>query len=199
MSESEVHGIREEICDRSQALFSEQGVDHVGLRTIGTSLGMTAAALYRYFPGGRDEILAAVRARAFQQFADITEQTFQSDGNSFERFQELGRAHVEFAQNNTVAYHMMFDLAQSGDYPELRKQAKRAREVLFDAVAEVAKDEQLSVEAHMLSHVAWAAMHGAVLLETSGQLRFGVSIGQLMTKLSELIFQRVSDNELSGN
>ncbi len=201
MTNTEVQDVREQICDQALTLFTERGVENVGLRAIGAELGITATALYRYFPDGRDEILAAVRARAFKQFADVTEEAFQSDGAPLDRFRAMGRAHVAFARERTATYHMMFDFSQSGEFPDLREQAKRARHVLFSAIEELARSENMDRDYQVLAHVSWAAMHGAVQLETSNQLKFGVNIEQLMGGLCDMLFARneYEINPLGGN
>ena len=64
MTNTEVQDVREQICTQAQILFTENGIENTGLRAIAAQVDITATALYRYFPKGRDEILAAVRARA---------------------------------------------------------------------------------------------------------------------------------------
>ena len=201
MTNTEVQDVREQICTQAQILFTENGIENTGLRAIAAQVDITATALYRYFPKGRDEILAAVRARAFEQFADVTEEAFRSDGPPLDRFRAMGRAHVAFARERTATYHMMFDFSQSGEFPDLREQAKCARDILFSAIEELARSENMDKDCQVLAHVIWAAMHGAVQLETSGQLKFGVTIEQLMNGICDMLFAP-SESEtipLTGN
>ena len=85
---------------------------------------------------------------------------------------------------------LLFSLMQTGDFPELRKEARRARDILFRAAQEAAHSEETDEQAgrptadvvsgRVLAHVAWAAIHGAVMLETSEMLQMGVDVGQLV-------------------
>jgi AcrR family transcriptional regulator len=192
LTESEVELVRQRVCDAARALFSKQGLDHVGLRTIASEVGLTGAALYRYFPLGREEIVAAVRARAFRELADLSEQAVASSATPLERFRAVAKAYVAFAHNDAVSYRMLFSLMQTGDFPELRKEARRARDILFRAAQEAARGEAQpgqnhSEEGRVLAHVAWAAIHGAVMLETSDMLQMGVDVRQLVDGISRAL------------
>lgn len=86
LTDVEVDQVRERICDAAGRLFSEQGFANVGLRTIGSEIGLTGAALYRYFPQGREEIVAAVRARAFRKLADLSQEAVAACSTPLEWF-----------------------------------------------------------------------------------------------------------------
>jgi AcrR family transcriptional regulator len=180
LTDSEVEIVREKVCDAARSLFSKHGLEHVGLRSIGSEVGLTGAALYRYFPAGRDEILAAVRTRAFRELADLSEGAVGSSATPLERFRAVAEAYVAFARSDAVSYRMLFSVMQTGDFPELRKEARRARDILFRAAQEAAHGEEPTEDGRVLAHVAWAAIHGAVMLNTADMLQMGVDIEQLM-------------------
>jgi AcrR family transcriptional regulator len=187
LTESEVEFVRERVCEAARDLFSKQGLDNVGLRTIASEVGLTGAALYRYFPQGREEIIAAVRARAFRKLADLSELAVAASGTALERFRAVAQAYVAFAHNDTVSYRMLFSLMQTGDFPELRKEARRARDILFQAAQQAADSQEPNEEGRVLAHVAWAAIHGAVMLDTSEMLQMGVDIKQLVDGIARAI------------
>jgi AcrR family transcriptional regulator len=187
LTDSEVLSIREKVCEAAGGLFSKHGVENVGLRTIGSEIALTGAALYRYFPLGRDEIIAAVRTRAFRDLADRSEEAVASSGTPLERFRAVARSYLVFARNDKESYRMLFSLMQTGDFPELRRQARRARDILFRAAQEAAHSEEPTADGRVWAHVAWAAIHGAVMLETSEMLQMGVDIEQLMDGIAEAL------------
>jgi AcrR family transcriptional regulator len=187
LTETEVENCRERVCDAARGLFSKHGIDHVGLRVIGSEVGLTGAALYRYFPEGRDEIVAAVRTRAFRELGDLSEHAVRSPGTPLDRFLAVAKAYVAFAHSDTASYRMLFSLMQTGDFPELRKEARRARDILFRAAQAAAHSEESVEEGRVLAHVAWAAIHGAVMLETSDMLQMGVDITQLVDGISRAL------------
>jgi AcrR family transcriptional regulator len=195
LTDSEVEIVREKVCDAARCLFAKHGLEHVGLRSIGSEVGLTGAALYRYFPAGRDDILAAVRTRAFKELADLSEEAVGSSATPLERFRAVAEAYVAFARSDAESYRMLFSVMQTGDFPELRKEARRARDILFRAAQEAAHSEEPTEEGRVLAHVAWAAIHGAVMLNTADMLQMGVDIQQLMEGITRTLSRL---NETSG-
>ena len=183
----EVESVREKVCDSARVLFAKHGLDNVGLRTIGAEVGLTGAALYRYFPQGREEIIAAVRTRAFRELADLSEQAVASNGTPLERFRAVAKAYVAFARSDLESYRMLFSLMQTGDFPELRREARRARGILFRAAQDAAHSDAPMDEGRVLAHVAWAAIHGAVMLDTADMLQMGVDIEQLVDGIARAL------------
>jgi AcrR family transcriptional regulator len=187
LTDSEIELVREKVCEAARDLFGKHGLDNVGLRTMGSEVGLTGAALYRYFPQGREEIVAAVRTRAFRELADLSEQAARSSATPLERFRAVAAAYVAFARNDAAAYHMLFSLMQTGDFPELRREARRARDILFRAAQEATHSDEVDEEGRVLAHVAWAAIHGAVMLDSSDMLHMGVDIGQLVDGIAHVL------------
>ena len=180
LTDLEVEQVRGRVCDAAEALFSQHGMENVGVRAIGSAIGLTGAALYRYFPQGREEILAAIRARAFRELANLSEEAVASCRTPLERLRAVAEAYVAFARQDVASYRLLFSGMQTGDFPELRKEARRAREILFRVVQEAVHSDESSEQGRLWAHVAWAAIHGAVMLETADMLRMGVDIDQLV-------------------
>jgi AcrR family transcriptional regulator len=63
-----------EIKDSARRTLVRSGVDGLSLRAIARDMGITAPALYRYFPG-REELLTALVADLYNELADQLEQT----------------------------------------------------------------------------------------------------------------------------
>lgn len=198
LTEDEVEIVREKICAAARTLFTNHGAENVGLRAIGSEIGLTGAALYRYFPQGREEIIAAVRARAFRKLAEISEEAARASGSPVERFRAVAEAYVSFAHSDAASYRMLFNLMQTGDFPELRREARRARGVLFRAAQEAAQSDEPDENGRVLAHVAWAAIHGAVMLDASHMLQMGVDIEQLLDGVARAISHlNPTSNELA--
>ena len=54
---------RVRVLDAAELLFAVKGFDSVTLRDIASSIGLTHAALYYHFPGGKEELFAEVMER----------------------------------------------------------------------------------------------------------------------------------------
>ena len=61
-----------EIIDAALKLIAEQGIQHLTIRNLSTTIGVTEAALYRHFPG-KTEIIQAMVSRFEEDVDDIGE------------------------------------------------------------------------------------------------------------------------------
>lgn len=61
---------RRRVLDAAELLFATRGFDSVTLRDIAASIGLTHAALYYHFPGGKEELFAEVMERNIRRHGD---------------------------------------------------------------------------------------------------------------------------------
>ncbi|MDH5738490.1 MAG: TetR/AcrR family transcriptional regulator [Gammaproteobacteria bacterium] len=180
MTSEEVEAFRSEICATAQRLFIEEGYAKVGLRAIGAEIGITATALYRYFPGGKEEILATVRSSVFTRFAQLLEEASATGPDTGQRLRQQGHTYIQFAIEHPDEYRLMFDQVQQGDWPYLQAASNRARDALYSLFDELLAEGYIDGDACAATHAYWAALHGAVLLHTSQQLNLGIDIDDLL-------------------
>jgi AcrR family transcriptional regulator len=167
LSDQEIADFRDRVCDVGERLFAEHGPDAVTIRQLAAELGVSAMTPYRYFKD-KDAILAAVRARAFDRFAQAMEEAeSQIDP---ERYSYPGEAYVEWALGHPAAYKLMFDVHQPTfvDYPELLKAMERARATMSAGMQNEPRLRGQDIP--LLAHTFWAAMHGPIMLELAGLL-----------------------------
>ena len=171
LSAPEIHEFRDKLCDAAGGLFAKHGREGFTLRALTAELGVSPMTPYRYFRD-KDEILAAVRARAFDRFAETLERAFAGTGSTSERTARVGDAYVRFAFDEPESYHLMFDFTQPGEanYPDLVRAATRARNTMTDYVRKLVEEGLLEGDPGVIGHVYWAAMHGAVVLALAGKL-----------------------------
>ena len=72
LSIAEVNEFRERLCRAAERLFAERGPEAVTMRQLAEELGVSPMTPYRYFRD-KDDILAAVRTKGFNQFAQVLE------------------------------------------------------------------------------------------------------------------------------
>src|ERR1700739_3810700 len=120
LSETEIAGFRERLIDVAERLFAGKGLEAVSVRQLAGELGVSAMTPYRYFKD-KDEMLAAVRARGFDRFAQALETAVRPRASVLSRVEAVTDAYLRFAFDHPAAYGLMFDLAQptEGDYPDL--------------------------------------------------------------------------------
>lgn len=165
LSPADVEAFQTRLCDVAEKLFAAHGPDGVTLREMADALGVSSMTPYRYFRD-KDAILAAVRMRAFNRFAEAMESDRaqpQSRG---------GNAYLDFALANPASYRLMFDVSQPtfANYPDLVKAMDRARLTMSDGLRDLAAQGRFKGDVELAGYVYWSAMHGAVMLELAGLL-----------------------------
>lgn len=181
LTTAEVADFRERLCDAAAQIFMEKGEQGFTLRELASKLGVSAMTPYRYFHD-KDEILAAVRARAFLQFAQTLEAAYAKGNDPASRASATGEAYVRFALENPGTYKLMFDLSQPehGTYPELEKAADRAKLTLTRHIGPLVEAGLLEGDPEMIAYVFWITLHGAVTLQLANKLDETYPLGKII-------------------
>ena len=74
---------RTRILDAADILFSTKGIDAVTLKDIARPLGLTHAALYYHFPGGKEELFIQVMERNIRRHGAGLDAALKSEPASF--------------------------------------------------------------------------------------------------------------------
>ncbi len=170
LSDVDVADFRERLCDVAARLFAERGPDGFTMRELTGEMGVSAMTPYRYFRD-KDDILAAVRARAFSRFADMLEDALDSGKDARSKARALSKAYVSFAFAEPSAYRLMFDMSQPSEknYPALVAANARARHTMTAHAQHMIDEDMCFGDPELLGHIFWAALHGAVVLELAGK------------------------------
>lgn len=171
LSTSEIEDFRDKLCDAGLQIFAEKGVEGLTLREVAARLGVSAMTPYRYFKD-KEEILAAIRARAFNDFAEAMEAGARRGPDAVARSNAAGEAYIRFALEHAEAYRLMFQVSQkecADDHPLLAKAIERARATMTHHVKQLIAEGVFEGDAELIGHVFWAAIHGLVMLQLSGK------------------------------
>jgi AcrR family transcriptional regulator len=181
LSAADIAAFREKLCDIAEEKFAAHGIDAVTMRELADAMGVSPMTAYRYFKD-RDAILAAVRARAFNRFADAMEKAEAADTRKGRS--QAGPPYVQFALKNPAAYRMMFDTNQplAHAYPELVAAMSRARDMMTASWRRLKACGRFTGDVELAGHLYWSAMHGVVMLELSGMLRPPMTARKLATR-----------------
>ncbi len=171
LTEDEISDFRERLCEVATRRFVEFGDAGVSLRGLALELGCSPTTPYRYFRD-KDEIFAAVRARAFDRLASFAAPFAGPDGDPLTQLEALGFAYLRFAREEPHAYRMAFELSQpeASAYPELLQARQKAWQMIYRAVRRAVEAGALAGDANVVSHLFWAGMHGLAALHLGGQL-----------------------------
>jgi AcrR family transcriptional regulator len=169
LTADEVAKSRADVCRVAEVLFARHGVEGVTMREIAAELGWSSTTAYRYFKN-KEEILAAVRAAAFDRFCEVIEKATRSSTDPRKCARNVGEAYLGFALRNQDAYRMMFDVSQADvtGNAELTQALARARRSMVSYVAPLIDEGIVRGEARALGQMLWASAHGLVMLRLSG-------------------------------
>lgn len=169
LTEEEITAFRASVCRAAEKLFARHGFEGVTMRQIAAEVGFSSTAAYRYFKN-KDEILAAVRASAFNRFGEVIENATASSTDPRRSAREVGQAYLAFALANPDAYRMMFDIKQASvrHYPELAESLRRADRCMVGYVMVLVQKDVVSGDPRALGQMLWATAHGLVMLRLSG-------------------------------
>lgn len=171
LSETDITGFRERLCELATRLFVERGPENFNMRMLASEMGVSAMTPYRYFRD-KNEILSLIRARAFSRLADRLERALASPGTPPERSAAVGCAYIRFALDEQTCFRLIFDFTEptGSSAPELADAEARARAALTDHIRLMVKHGYYEGDAELIGHVFWACLHGLVVLHLAGKL-----------------------------
>ena len=104
------HGnLREALISAALELIAKKGPAGFTFAEAARWAGVSPAAPYRHFRD-RDELLADVARRGFEQFADALERAWDAGRpEPFAAFERLGKAYLAFARTEPAYYSAMFE------------------------------------------------------------------------------------------
>ncbi len=172
-----VDSIKERFVDTAVVLLTQHGYEGFSIRQLARELGIAAATLYNYFPGGKDELYLLVAARGYEHLYEQFVQASQSDRSPWEKVSALATAYLEFALEQPHYYNLLFnsDAPKYSDY--VGKKLQPVAEVQNDAAMRVAgfasqilakaTGEKDGAEVAFRLLQLWSMLHGIASLKNS--------------------------------
>lgn len=186
LTSGDIEAFRDRLCDVAEEKFAAHGADGVTLRELADALGVSPMTPYRYFKD-KDAILAAVRARAFNRFAEAMEAA--ETKRSVRKAAFTGVLYVDWAMDNPAAYRLMFDTQQptASTYPDLVAAMTRARGTMTAVWKHLKSEGGFTGDIETAGHLMWAAQHGVVMLQLAGLLKPSQDARKLAKRMIEAI------------
>jgi AcrR family transcriptional regulator len=162
------HGnLREALIRAALELIAQKGSAGFTFADAARWAGVSPAAPYRHFRD-RDDLLANVALRGFEQFAVVLERAWnEGRPDPVTALDRMGKAYLEFARSEPAYYSAMFESGIAADTtPELRAAGDRAFAVLRDAAEKVCAQmpPKGRPPALMLALHIWSLSHGVASL-----------------------------------
>ncbi|MFM0202360.1 TetR/AcrR family transcriptional regulator [Paraburkholderia fungorum] len=168
LSSDDIQQFREAMRRVAENAFATRGAQGVTMRELAKELGCSAMTPYRYFRD-KDEILAMVRAAAFNRFAARLEAAARLAPATDRSV--VSDAYVAFALDEPHAYRLMFDLTQpDAAYPELTTASRRAWQLLGVHFEQLVAAGILEGDPQLIGYAYWASLHGFTMLALANQL-----------------------------
>jgi len=166
------HGnLREALIRAALELIAKKGPAGFTFAEAARFAGVSPAAPYRHFRD-RDELLADVARRGFEEFALRLERAWNGGaGDPFAAFERLGKVYLEFARAEPAYYSAMFEAGVPHDISaELAAAGDRAFAVIRSAsealIARMPSSQR--PPALMVALHVWSLSHGIASLFARG-------------------------------
>jgi AcrR family transcriptional regulator len=168
------HGnLKQSLIEAAVGAAREGGEAAVGLNKLATAVGVSASAAYRHFPGGLEELLAAVGDVARRELGDLIVLRMSQTRTSRDprtaarrRFRASGQAYVDYVLEQPG----LFQVACRHDSADGK--GSRPFALLEGCIDDLVASGALPPERRRhAAPAAWAAVHGLALLLTEGSLR----------------------------
>lgn len=167
-SEEQREIVRRRILAAAQDLFNGAGIDAVSMRSLGARVGLTAPALYAYFPAKLD-LLRALWWDALDDLHGRMARLSESEPDPVAAIRALGLAYVDFGLENPPRFRVLF-MADRAFAEELKAAgiAHEAYGLFLARVSEAIDRGRLRPgDPDLYAQALWAGAHGVVNLINS--------------------------------
>lgn len=159
--------MRTEILAAAQHIIRTHGMDALSLRALAKSVGVTAPALYEYFPN-KVAILRALFVQGSNLMLTLIEDVITNSPPGLPVLLEVLRGYRAFARSEPDYFRLLFGTVDSG--LELSQAEYAVMEQIFERFIGIIADsidrgELRPVPPVTLSCSLWALIHGVALLE----------------------------------
>lgn len=196
LSTEQIESMRHAFCDAAYDLYQSADYSAVTMRALANAISCSPMMAYRYFEN-KEEVFAELRARLFHQLADALDIVTET-GTPLADLESVGKAYVDYARTNPDAYRLLYMLPiKNGTHStETANAQKRTSKVLLQATQRVIEAGKLHGDAVVLAHTFWAAIHGLISLNLSGQLIQGASFEELIPHVIKTLIHPQQSNSL---
>lgn len=188
MTEDDILSFRRKILTAAAKIVGREGLGQLSMRGLATELGMTAGALYRYYPSKQDLIIDFCRD-AINDLRNRFDEIHRTVDDPLSAIRSMMKAYARFGLEDRDRFRMLFlendqgltsplmqDEATMLPYRQLAEQVARAAEAGKIATADSERSTQ----------IIWAGVHGIVTLcSTFNDFDFG-NVDQLVAEMIEL-------------
>lgn len=176
LSDDELISTQQEILSAAARLIASGGYTALSMRRLAEGVGLTAAALYRYFPT-KQQVLNAYWTGALEELNRALADIDRRETGHAAAVRAMLRAFADFGLADADRFRLMFLENDLGAMDELgqRPETFAGFDLLMKRVAAgIAAGEFRTMPADRATFILWGAVHGVVSLSIAvKELDFG--------------------------
>ena len=186
LKESEKENRKRIIIDAAERVFATKPFNQVTMRDIAREAGITAGAIYRYFPDQQALFVEAFLRGAEKIINELEQVVSRSKTPLKDTIATFLKFLMKHDQYFRMMTHFMLDAHLSHDLVEKLNEAERT---LLDLFTKLFAHKQ---NARILAHSLFAAMNGIVITFHNYPGRSQKDIHQHMNRLGDMLYQLFS-------
>jgi AcrR family transcriptional regulator len=151
-----------EILRATESLLLDQGVEGLSIRKVAERSGYTAPTIYHHF-GDKQGLLHALLEERFRQAHDVMRAIPRGTDPAL-YLREMALAFLRFALENPDHYRLL--TTPRVEEVEPVPSAEASRELVKEALAQLAQEGTLATNVEAAFQVTWALLHGLISLRS---------------------------------
>jgi len=184
------------IIDAAMDLFSQKDFHNIGMRDIAKRAGISAAAIYRYFPS-RDDVFVEALVRHMKVVEDLYEEKVKEGNTSLE---ELVLSSVDYMLKNESVFQMMGHFMITGQIqPKALDRYNAMQRRFLDILERVNNQTDVGMNNRLVTHAIYASITGVVMAFKNYPGRSPEEIRRHIYRLVQIISSVFSTGKIPEN
>lgn len=148
------------IIDAAMELFSEKDFHNIGMRDIAKRAGISAAAIYRYFPS-RDDVFVEALIRHMEAVQKLFENNIAAGRGTLE---DMALKSAQYLLENSSVFQMMGHFMVTGQiHPKALERFNVMQRHFLDILERVNYQTDLNLNNRLVTHALYASITGVVM------------------------------------
>lgn len=184
------------IVDAAMDLFSQRDFHKIGMRDIAKRAGISAAAIYRYFPS-RDDLFVEALVCHMHMVEERFEKRLQEGRTSLE---ELAVGSVDYLLENESVFQMMGHFMITGQIqPKALERFNAMQRNFLDILERVNHQTGIGMNNRLVTHAIYASVTGVVMSFKNYPGRSPAEIKRHIHRLVRIISSVFTTGQIPAN
>jgi AcrR family transcriptional regulator len=184
------------IIDAAMDLFSQKDFHKIGMRDIAKRAGISAAAIYRYFPS-RDDVFVEALVRHMKEVEELFEKNVAIQHTTLE---ELAMRSVDYLLENESVFQMMGHFMITGQIqPKALERYNTMQRRFLDMLEKVNKKTDIGMNSRLVTHAIYASVTGVVMSFKNYPGRTPEEIKHHIHRLVRIVSSVFTTGKIPGN